>query len=155
MSNGGSRAGEPEGDHGGGPDPRNRAGDEADPRADAPHPSQESQEPEPSERPEQYGADEEAGESEQPEGLGRTELTNEEVESVEFGEAFIRAADVTEPAARTRELAARWDREGYPEREPWRSDEPPAGWFWSRSRRSGRERRRGRRRWPWRRRRED
>ncbi|WP_431983285.1 hypothetical protein [Streptomyces qinglanensis] len=155
MSNGGSRAGEPEGDHGGGPDPRNRAGDEAEPRADAPHPPHESQEPEPSEEPERYGADEEAGESEEPEGLGRTGLTDEEVESVEFGEAFIRAADVTEPAARTRELAARWDREGYPEREPWRSDEPPAGWFWSRSRRSDRERRRGRRRWPWRRRPED
>ncbi|MET9859758.1 hypothetical protein ABZY93_10645 [Streptomyces smyrnaeus] len=80
-----------------------------------------------------------------------------ETGSVEFDEAFIRAAGVTEPAARTRELAARWRREGYPEREPWRSDEPPAGWFWSRARQGGNGRKRGRRqrRRPWRRKRED
>ncbi|MBE9499940.1 MULTISPECIES: hypothetical protein [Streptomyces] len=150
MNNGGSRAGEPGGDHGDGPDPRNGGGGgEADPRADAARPPEES---EPSEERERH-EEPEPGESGPSEAVGG--LTNEEAESVEFGEAFIRAADVTEPAARTRELAARWDREGYPEREPWRSDEPPAGWFWSRSRRSGGGRRRGHRRWPWKRRPEE
>ncbi|MFE9392849.1 hypothetical protein [Streptomyces sp. NPDC006784] len=153
MSNGGSRAGEPGGDPGDGPDPRNRGGrGEADPRADV---SRTREEPEPSEGPDRH-EEPAPGESGPSEAAGSIELTDEEAESVEFGEAFIRAADVTEPAARTRELAARWDREGYPEREPWRSDEPPAGWFWSRSRRSGRGRRRGHRRWPpWKRRPED
>ncbi|MFE9020188.1 hypothetical protein ACFYNL_16735 [Streptomyces sp. NPDC007808] len=47
---------------------------------------------------------------------------------------FIRAADTTEPSARARMLAARWRREA-PEPQPWRSDEPPAGWFFSRGRR--------------------
>ncbi|GAA2613841.1 hypothetical protein [Streptomyces axinellae] len=83
----------------------------------------------------------------------------EEAESLEFDEAFVRAADVNEPAARTRQLAARWKEEGYPEREPWRSDEPPAGWFWSRARQGGhrRQSREGgrHRRWPWRRKRGD
>ncbi|MEW2219488.1 hypothetical protein AB0939_09315 [Streptomyces sp. NPDC006990] len=150
MSNGGSRAGEPGGDHGDGPDPRNGVGGgEADPRADAAHPPEE---PEPSGERERH-EEPEPGESGSSEAVGSIELSSEEAESVELGEAFIRAADVTEPAARTRELAARWDREGYPEREPWRSDEPPAGWFWSRSRRSDGGRRRGHRRWPWKRRR--
>ncbi|MGW6262600.1 SGM_3592 family protein [Streptomyces sp. NPDC055085] len=49
-------------------------------------------------------------------------------------ESFVRAADTTEPSARARMLAARWRAEG-PEPEPWRSDEPPAGWFFSKSRR--------------------
>ncbi|MEU2723702.1 hypothetical protein [Streptomyces smyrnaeus] len=81
----------------------------------------------------------------------------DETGPVEFDEAFIRAASVTEPAARTRALAARWQQEGYPEREPWRSDEPPAGWFWSRARQgdNGRKRRRRLRRRPWRRKPED
>ncbi|MFF0789855.1 hypothetical protein [Streptomyces spiralis] len=47
---------------------------------------------------------------------------------------FIRAAESTEPSARARMLAARWRREA-PERQPWRSDEPPAGWFFSKVRR--------------------
>ncbi|MCS0601649.1 hypothetical protein NX794_10540 [Streptomyces sp. LP11] len=49
-------------------------------------------------------------------------------------EAFVRAAGVSEPSARARMLAARWRTEA-PEPEPWRSDEPPAGWFFSRARR--------------------
>ncbi|WP_245991193.1 SGM_3592 family protein [Streptomyces spongiicola] len=56
---------------------------------------------------------------------------------------FVRAAGTTEPSARARMLAARW-RGSAPEPQPWRSDEPPAGWFWSRARA------RRRRRW-WRR----
>ncbi|WP_443098666.1 SGM_3592 family protein [Streptomyces pacificus] len=56
-------------------------------------------------------------------------------------EDFVRAAETTEPSARARMLAARW-RGSAPEPQPWRSDEPPAGWFWSRGRA-----RRGRRWW--------
>ena len=78
-------------------------------------------------------------------------VTSDEAGPVEFDEDFVRAASVTEPTARTRELAARWSREGYPEREPWRSDEPPAGWFWSRGRQDSRGRRSRNRRRPWRR----
>lgn len=47
---------------------------------------------------------------------------------------FIRSADTAEPSARARMLAARWRNEA-PEPQPWRSDEPPAGWFFSKSRR--------------------
>ncbi|AQS68737.1 hypothetical protein [Streptomyces pactum] len=49
-------------------------------------------------------------------------------------EEFIREAGTSEPSARARMLAARWSREK-PEPQPWRSDEPPAGWFFSKSRR--------------------
>ncbi|MCS0635142.1 hypothetical protein NX801_05620 [Streptomyces sp. LP05-1] len=61
-------------------------------------------------------------------------------DEVEFDQDFIRGAGATEPSARARMLAARW-RDGAPEPQPWRSDEPPAGWFWSRARR--RRRRKG------------
>ncbi|WP_037856326.1 hypothetical protein [Streptomyces sp. NRRL S-340] len=47
---------------------------------------------------------------------------------------FVRAAEATEPSARARMLAARW-RGQAPEPQPWRSDEPPAGWFFSKVRR--------------------
>ncbi|MFF8729990.1 hypothetical protein ACF073_26450 [Streptomyces sp. NPDC015171] len=49
-------------------------------------------------------------------------------------EAFVRAAETSEPSARARMLAARWRAEE-PEPQPWRSDEPPAGWFFSKIRR--------------------
>ncbi|MFD7876189.1 hypothetical protein ACFV5G_19145 [Streptomyces sp. NPDC059766] len=49
-------------------------------------------------------------------------------------EGFIRAAETAEPSARARMLAARWRAE-QPEPQPWRSDEPPAGWFFSKARR--------------------
>jgi len=65
-------------------------------------------------------------------------------EDVVLDEDFVRGAEVREPTARTRMLRARW-RDDPPQPQPWRADEPPAGWFWSR----GRRRRRG-----WRRRRE-
>ncbi|WP_438948039.1 SGM_3592 family protein [Streptomyces alkaliterrae] len=58
-------------------------------------------------------------------------------------EDFIRSAEVSEPAARTRMLQERWRREP-PEPQPWRADEPPAGWFFSKSRRKARRRRRRR-----------
>ncbi|MDX3798294.1 hypothetical protein [Streptomyces sp. AK04-3B] len=49
-------------------------------------------------------------------------------------EGFVRAAGTSEPSARARMLAARWRAEE-PEPQPWRSDEPPAGWFFSKARR--------------------
>ncbi|MEU8690901.1 hypothetical protein [Streptomyces sp. NPDC048665] len=49
-------------------------------------------------------------------------------------EAFIRGAETSEPSARARMLAARWRAEA-PEPQPWRSDEPPAGWFFGKARR--------------------
>ncbi|RST17855.1 hypothetical protein E2C00_12240 [Streptomyces sp. WAC05374] len=63
-------------------------------------------------------------------------------DDVELDDDFIRSAGTTEPSARARMLAARW-RGRPPEPQPWRSDEPPAGWFFSRARR---EHRRGWRR---------
>lgn len=62
-------------------------------------------------------------------------------EEFDFDEDFIRGAEVREPAARTRMLRERW-RESPPEPQPWRADAPPAGWFFSKSRRRARKRRR-------------
>ncbi|MET8687624.1 hypothetical protein ABZV77_25755 [Streptomyces sp. NPDC004732] len=50
-------------------------------------------------------------------------------------EDFVRSAQTAEPSARARMLSARWRRSGAPEPQPWRSEEPPAGWFFSRARR--------------------
>ncbi|MFF2381344.1 hypothetical protein [Streptomyces sp. NPDC058108] len=55
-------------------------------------------------------------------------------DDVVLDEDFIRSAGTAEPSARARMLAARW-REGGPDPQPWRSDEPPAGWFFSKARR--------------------
>ncbi|PZH21195.1 hypothetical protein C1I97_00235 [Streptomyces sp. NTH33] len=65
------------------------------------------------------------------EGRGRTEDTWDDVV---LDADFIRAAETTEPSARARMLTARWRHE-QPEPQPWRSDEPPAGWFFSKARR--------------------
>lgn len=54
-------------------------------------------------------------------------------DEVDLDYRFIRSAEVKEPSARARMLAARWRREP-PEPQPWRSDKPPAGWFFSRRR---------------------
>ncbi|MFF8292731.1 hypothetical protein ACF068_26335 [Streptomyces sp. NPDC016309] len=62
-------------------------------------------------------------------------------DDIELDTDFIRSAGTTEPSARARMLAARW-RGRPPEPQPWRADEPPAGWFFGRTRR--RERRRQR-----------
>ncbi|GAA3123470.1 SGM_3592 family protein [Streptomyces echinatus] len=61
-------------------------------------------------------------------------LPYDEWDGVVLDEAFIRSAGACEPSARARMLAARWRAEE-PQPEPWRSDEPPAGWFFSRARR--------------------
>ncbi|WP_449658001.1 SGM_3592 family protein [Streptomyces bottropensis] len=55
-------------------------------------------------------------------------------DDIALDEDFIRDAEAAEPSARARMLAARWRREA-PEPQPWRSDEPPAGWFFSKARR--------------------
>jgi hypothetical protein len=55
-------------------------------------------------------------------------------DAVELDEAFVRAAEAQEPSARARMLAEKW-RGQAPDPQPWRSDEPPAGWFWSKARR--------------------
>lgn len=54
-------------------------------------------------------------------------------DGVVLDDDFIRSAETAEPSARARMLSARW-RDGAPEPQPWRSDEPPAGWFFSRRR---------------------
>ncbi|MCX4664947.1 hypothetical protein GT204_27565 [Streptomyces sp. SID4919] len=62
------------------------------------------------------------------------------VDGIEFDEDFVRGAEVKEPSARARMLAEKW-RSQAPEPQPWRSDEPPAGWFWSKARRRKRRKR--------------
>ncbi|MEU6462366.1 hypothetical protein [Streptomyces sp. NPDC046976] len=72
---------------------------------------------------------------------GGGEPAGDAFEGLVLDEDFVRAADASEPSARARMLAARW-RTGAPEPQPWRSDEPPAGWFFSKVRRRGWRRRR-------------
>ena len=55
-------------------------------------------------------------------------------DDIVLDEDFIRSAEAAEPSARARMLTARW-REKAPDPQPWRSDEPPAGWFFSKARR--------------------
>ncbi|WP_369234671.1 hypothetical protein AB5J56_23100 [Streptomyces sp. R21] len=70
---------------------------------------------------------------EEPKSEGQAE-SRDVWDGVVLDENFIRSAETTEPSARARMLAARW-RDGGPDPEPWRSDEPPAGWFFSKGRR--------------------
>ncbi|AGS70577.1 hypothetical protein [Streptomyces collinus] len=72
--------------------------------------------------------------------VGRDGDGDEVWDGTVLDEDFVRAAGTTEPSARARMLAARWRAEE-PEPRPWRSDEPPAGWFFSKARRRGRRRR--------------
>ncbi|MBW1596203.1 hypothetical protein [Streptomyces sp. JJ38] len=78
----------------------------------------------------------------EPEPHERGEDRGDDWDAQELDEDFIRSADVKEPAARTRMLRERW-RRSPPEPEPWRADEPPAGWLFSRGR-PGRKRRKRR-----------
>ncbi|ARQ72076.1 hypothetical protein CAG99_00225 [Streptomyces marincola] len=61
-------------------------------------------------------------------------------------ESFVRGAEVREPTARTRMLRERW-KDGGPAPQPWRSDEPPAGWIHGSGRRRERPSRQRKRRW--------
>ncbi|MER8113568.1 hypothetical protein [Streptomyces sp. NPDC094031] len=72
---------------------------------------------------------------------GGGEPAGDAFEGLVLDEDFVRAAEASEPSARARMLAARWRAEA-PEPRPWRSDEPPAGWFFSKIRRRGWRRRR-------------
>ncbi|MFI7014295.1 hypothetical protein [Streptomyces sp. NPDC050164] len=67
-------------------------------------------------------------------GSGAGDGTWDDLDGVVLDEDFIRSAGTSEPSARARMLAERWRREE-PEPQPWRSDEPPAGWFFSKARR--------------------
>lgn len=81
------------------------------------------------------GTGAEAGLGAASKGEGRREAESGGVwDDVVLDEDFIRSADTAEPSARARMLAARW-REKAPDPQPWRSDEPPAGWFFSKARR--------------------
>lgn len=71
----------------------------------------------------------------------QSESSGTDWDDVVLDEDFIRGAETSEPAARTRMLRERW-RDNPPEPQPWRADAPPAGWFWSKSRRKARKRRR-------------
>lgn len=75
----------------------------------------------------------------------RGESQGRDWDDLVLDESFIRDAEVSEPAARTRMLQERW-RHAPPEPQPWRADEPPAGWFFSKSRRQQRKDRKRRRR---------
>ncbi|MFE0799397.1 hypothetical protein [Streptomyces sp. NPDC058812] len=68
-------------------------------------------------------------------GTGITDGAGDDTwDGLVLDEEFVRDAGTSEPSARARMLAARWRREK-PEPQPWRSDEPPAGWFFSKGRR--------------------
>ncbi|CAM5541520.1 MULTISPECIES: hypothetical protein [Streptomyces] len=71
---------------------------------------------------------------ETPQHEGRERTGEDAWDDVVLDEAFVRAAGTSEPSARARMLAARWRAEA-PEPQPWRSDDPPAGWFFSKARR--------------------
>jgi hypothetical protein len=77
-----------------------------------------------------------AGETPQHDGRGQfgDDVQDGVWEALVLDESFIRSAGTAEPSARARMLAARWRAEE-PEPQPWRSDEPPAGWFFSKARR--------------------
>ncbi|MFD7404413.1 hypothetical protein ACFV7R_17410 [Streptomyces sp. NPDC059866] len=81
-----------------------------------------------------------AGQTPESEGRGRSwneagdGAGSETWDDLVLDEDFIRTAETSEPSARARMLAERWRREE-PEPQPWRSDEPPAGWFFSKVRR--------------------
>ncbi|MFD3498632.1 hypothetical protein [Streptomyces sp. NPDC058678] len=70
---------------------------------------------------------------------GRGQSGNDAWDDLVLDEEFIRSAETAEPSARARMLAERWRKEK-PEPQPWRSDEPPAGWFFSKRRRRWRRR---------------
>jgi hypothetical protein len=77
-----------------------------------------------------------AGETPQHDGRGQfgDDVQDGVWDDLVLDQNFIRSAGTAEPSARARMLAARWRAEE-PEPQPWRSDEPPAGWFFSKARR--------------------
>ncbi|MFI9611050.1 hypothetical protein ACIHCM_05045 [Streptomyces sp. NPDC052023] len=74
-----------------------------------------------------------AGETPQHEDRGQSgDQVDAGWDDLVLDEDFVRAG-TSEPSARARMLAERWRRQA-PEPQPWRSDEPPAGWFISKVR---------------------
>ncbi|MFG2946637.1 SGM_3592 family protein [Streptomyces adustus] len=73
-------------------------------------------------------------ERQEDDGRGRDMPDGDGWDGLVLDEGFVRAAETAEPSARARMLAARWRAEA-PEPQPWRSDEPPAGWFFGKARR--------------------
>jgi hypothetical protein len=88
------------------------------------------------------------------EAAGEDDPRPDEWDDVVLDEGFIRGAEVREPTARTRMLQERW-KDGGPAPQPWRSDEPPAGWIHSSGRRRERPARARKRRWFRRKRKDD
>ncbi|MFF8968717.1 hypothetical protein [Streptomyces sp. NPDC014995] len=81
------------------------------------------------------GREREGGRGRSGDGDGRMDRSPDGTwDDLVLDEDFIRAAETSEPSARARMLTARWRTEE-PEPQPWRSDEPPAGWFFSKARR--------------------
>jgi hypothetical protein len=71
----------------------------------------------------------------EPKGQGESHGKDEEPQpdlwdDLVLDENFVKGAEVSEPTARTRMLSERW-RNQAPDPQPWRSDEPPAGWIFS------------------------
>ncbi|MDT0444635.1 SGM_3592 family protein [Streptomyces johnsoniae] len=77
---------------------------------------------------------------------GENDPQRDEWDDVVLDESFVRDAEVQEPTARTRMLRERW-KDGGPAPQPWRSDEPPAGWVHGSGRRRERPPRQRKRRW--------
>ncbi|WP_086156995.1 hypothetical protein [Streptomyces marincola] len=77
---------------------------------------------------------------------GQDDPQPDEWDNVVLDESFVRGAEVREPTARTRMLRERW-KDGGPAPQPWRSDEPPAGWIHGSGRRRERPSRQRKRRW--------
>ncbi|SOD62725.1 hypothetical protein SAMN06297387_10799 [Streptomyces zhaozhouensis] len=91
------------------------------------------------------------GPSDQEEPRGGDDTPREEDwDNLVLDESFIRGAEVREPTARTRMLRERW-KDGGPAPQPWRSDEPPAGWVHGSGRKKGSRKKSGdkprKRRW--------
>ncbi|GAA1906984.1 hypothetical protein GCM10009716_16100 [Streptomyces sodiiphilus] len=82
---------------------------------------------------------------------GRGEPRNDPWDDLVLDESFVKGAEVSEPTARTRMLSERWKNEA-PDPQPWRSDEPPAGWIYSQSpkrreKKAKKAKKTGKRRW--------
>lgn len=76
------------------------------------------------------------------------EPKRDEWDDLVLDENFVQGAEVNEPTARTRMLTERWKNDA-PDPQPWRSDEPPAGWIHSSSPKQERAKRKAKRRRGW------
>lgn len=72
-------------------------------------------------------------------GAGGAPQGSDTWDDLVLDENFVKGAEVSEPTARTRMLTERWKQDGAPSPQPWRSDEPPAGWIHATSNKQRRE----------------